>query len=414
MRGPQPLHEIRLSGGLKAQLRQECRARSAEHRYVERRRIVLLAGKGLSNTEIARRLECGREKVIYWRLQFVRGGVAALVEKSRSGRPGRITSQERHEIVAMACRLPTEFGVERSHWSISSIQKAALDTGRVKSISTTSVWTILNHVDLRPHHFRMWMFSHDPYFDSKMQDLVDLYTVRAREGEVVLSIDEKTSIQALERKEVIVTPRPGQPGLYESEYIRHGTTCLFACFNIGTGKVMGWCNPTRKQPDFLKFLDQVADHHPTGVVHLVLDNLNTHVSQPVRDWNHQHGDRFRIHFTPLHASWLNQVEIWFGLLQRERLKHSSFSSIDDLTSALYRYIDQWNRERAHPFEWTWKGYPLRRGVSPPLARKAHARGHGADLMTEFESLEALCAIAHNRSHEARHAATCSAPEWLAF
>ncbi|MBI4517714.1 MAG: IS630 family transposase [Deltaproteobacteria bacterium] len=337
----------------------------------------MLSGENRGTTEIAERLGCGRAKVLRWQERYLKGGLEGLVEKPRSGRPPRITSLERHEVVSMACRLPPDFGVERSHWSLDSLRTAVLESGRVQSIGTTSIWNILNKVDLRPQSFRMWMFSRDPHFDTKMRDIVDLYTVRALQGETVLSIDEKTSIQALERKYPIVAPAPGYSGLFESEYIRHGTTCLFACFNVGTGKVLGWCNATRKQPDYLRFLDMVADTYPSGAVHLIADNLNTHVSQAVRDWNTRQGSRFQLHFTPTHASWMNQVEIWFSLLQKERLRHGSFQSVPALVGTLMRYIEEWNEKRAHPFKWTWKGYPLHRGT-PPVARWVRQRKTSSD------------------------------------
>lgn len=367
MRGPQPFYRIQLTGSQRRQIKRDCRSRTSEARFVQRRRIVLLASVGLDNTHIAERVGCTRETVVFWRRRFIERGLAGLEEEPRSGRPSRISAQERHETIAMACRKPADVGVELSQWSLSSLRKALLDSGRVRQISTTSIWTILNDVDLRPHHFRRWLFSDDPLFDQKMRDIVEVYTVLvAKRGETALCLDEKTGIQILERIQPIVPPAPGYPGLIEGEYIRHGTSCLFACFNVGTGKVLGWNNPTRTQVDWLTFLDKVADAYPTGTVHLVLDNLNTHISEETRKWNERHGSRFVFHFTPTHASWLNQVEIWFGLLQRELLKNSSFGSVEELVFAEHRYIDQWNQHRAHPFEWTWKGYPLRRGRSPLL------------------------------------------------
>lgn len=376
---------------------------------------MLLAALALDNTHIAERMGCTRETVILWRSRFFAGGLEALVEERRPGRPPRITSQERHETVAMACRRPTDVGVELSQWSLSSLRKAVLETGRVTQISTTSVWKILNDVDLRPHKFRMWLFSKDPLFDEKMRDIVEVYTVLVHQrGETALCLDEKTSIQALERLHPIVPPAPGYPGLIEGEYIRHGTSCLFSCFNVGTGKVLGWCNPTRKQPDWLTFLDRVAEAYPSGLVHLVQDNLNTHVSQAARDWNHRHGDRFRFHFTPTHASWLNQVEIWFGLLQRELLNHSSFASVEELVQAEHRYIDQWNLSRAHPFEWTWKGYPLRRGMSPLLARlkEQFRRRFCIDLNTAIDPVDSHNFVGHTPWNEVEKPLPRSVPSVL--
>lgn len=383
MPGPEPEYRIRLTGSQRRQLVRECRLRKAEYRFVQRRRILLLAAAGTPNAEIERQVGCCRDTVLLWRRRFVEGGLKALVERPRPGRPPRITPQERHAVVALACHLPTDYGIERSQWSLSSLQQALLDSKKVSAIGTTSIWSILNDADLKPHRFQMWLDSKDEGFFERMRDIVEVYTVLVPRGELVLSIDEKTSIQALERKSPIVAPSPGKRGRFESEYIRHGTTCLMACFNVGTGKVLGWCNQTRKQPDFLTFLDRVADAYPSGRVHLVMDNLNTHVSQETLDWNTRHGDRFQFHFTPKHASWLNQVEIWFSILQRDRLKTASFTSIERLESALYRYIEQWNQYRAHPFKWTWKGYPLQRGARFVEAslRPRHTHLHEAEHRT---------------------------------
>jgi len=413
MRGPLPSDRFRLTGTQKRRLKRECRCRTMPARYVQRRRIVLLAAEGRDNTQIARLVGCDRETVIRWRHRFAVGGVEALVEEPRSGRPRRITSLERHEIVSMACRLPKDFGIERSQWSISSLRDTAMQLGRVKDISTTSVGNILNEVDLCPSKFRMWLYSKDPCFDERMRDIVQVYTVLVpQRGEVAVCIDEKTSIQALERLQPIAAPARGYRGLIEGEYIRHGTTCLFAGFDVGTGKVLGWCNPTRKQPDFLAFLDKVADAYPTGKVHLVLDNLNTHDCTETRDWNRRHNRRFDFHFTPTHASWLNQVEIWFSLLQRERLKNASFGAIDELTYALDNYISQWNENRAHPFDWTWKGYPLRRGSSGLLRRLKERIMKGSctpDLSKPVNPVEGHDFVGQTPWHEARYPSSCRPP-----
>lgn len=360
MRGPPPEDRIRITGSERRRLRRETQMRTNEYRFVLRRRIVLLAADGHGNTAIARLLSVTRDMVQRWRHRFFVHRLAGLDERPRAGRPPRLTSLERHEVVAMACRDPGDFGVQRTHWSISSITQAALATGRVREISETSVGTILRDADIRPYRFRMWLFSRDPLFDVKMRDIVQLYTVCSPRGEVVLSIDEKTSIQALERPAPTLRPRIGQEGRFEFEYVRHGTTCLFACFNVGTGRVLGWCNPTRTQQDFLAYLDRVADAYPRGRVHLVMDNLNTHTSEATRSWNRRHRNRFQFHFTPTHASWLNQVEIWFSILHRQCLKLGDFYSVEHLQLRIQRFIDYWNHH-AHPFQWTWKGYPLRRG-----------------------------------------------------
>ena len=233
MRGPKPSDRFRLTGTQKRRLKRECRSRTAEARYVQRRRIVLLAAEGRDNCQIARLVGCDRETAIRWRHRYAVGGVEALVEGPRSGRPRRITSLERHEVVAMACRSPKDYGLELSQWSTSSIRDTAVKLGRVTDISTTSVWNILNEVDLRPWKFRMWLYSKDPFFDEKMRDIVQVYTVLVpQRGEVAVCIDEKTSIQALERIQPIAPPARGYRGLIEGECHppwHNLSVCWFRC-----------------------------------------------------------------------------------------------------------------------------------------------------------------------------------------
>lgn len=361
--GMKPTSEISLTGDEFAFLWAVQRMATVERRILERAQIVLQAHLGAGNSEIAQVLGLSRQMVVTWRARFAAGGVPALADRPRSGRPPRISALTRHKIVAMACKQPTEFGIPRSQWSIASLHEAAHRAG-LEALGTTSVWRLLAQADLKPHRFRMWLYSKDPRFDEKMLDIVRLYTEGPPDGGVLLSVDEKSQIQALERIAPVELPRPGRSGRYEHGYVRHGTLCLFGAFEVKSGRVYGWMNETRKSADFLAFLDQLAGRYPDGPVHLVLDNLNTHFGPAVEAWNRDHGGRFHFHFTPTHASWLNQIEIWFGILSRQRLKNATFASKAELSQAILEYIDHWNRRDAHPFEWTFKGYPLRAGAVP--------------------------------------------------
>jgi len=222
----------------------------------------------------------------------------------------------------------------------------------VKTISKSSVHRILQGAGLKPHRVRMWCTSTDPDYDAKLAEITDLY-LDPPAGEPVLCVDEKTGIQALGQIHPLKRPRPGKPGREEFEYRRNGTRCLFACFNIRTGHVLGRLTARRTQEDYLAFLDDVARTYRQGVVHIVVDNLNTHKSVAVEEWNRRHGGRFRFHYTPTHASWLNQVEIFFGILVRRILKHSSYGSTRLLDRAVERFVKQWNEREAHPFRWTY-------------------------------------------------------------
>ena len=195
-----------------------------------------------------------------------------------------------------------------------------------------------------------------------MRAIVRLY-VRRPKGAPVLCIDEKTGIQAMSRSRPMTPAKRGRAARMEFEYKRNGTRCLFACFNIGTGHVLARCTRSRKRPDFFSFMDYVASVYRQRRVHIVLDNLNTHKDtnkgQFVTEWNRRHGKRFVFHYTPTHGSWLNQVELWFGIASRRVLRYGHFRPVNELVSALESFVDQWNTE-AHPFRWTYEGLPLAR------------------------------------------------------
>ena len=194
-----------------------------------------------------------------------------------------------------------------------------------------------------------------------MRAIVDLY-INPPPGEPVLSIDEKTGMQALSRARELQLAGPGRTARFDFEYKRNGTRCLFACFNVGTGKVLARCTTHRKRPDFFAFMDLVAMAYRQRRVHVVLDNLNTHRDTRqgtfVTDWNRRHGSRFVFHYTPTHGSWLNQVELWFGIVSRRILRYGNFPSPDELVAAIEAFIAEWNERDAHPFRWTYDGLPL--------------------------------------------------------
>ena len=234
-------------------------------------------------------------------------------------------------------------------------------TGAVREISPSTVAEILDEAEIRPHRIKAWCHSNDPDFQKKMRAIVKLY-VRRPKGEPVLCIDEKTGMQALSRSRALTHPGPGRAGRQDFEYRRNGTRCLFGCFNVGTGKVLGRCTVQRKRHDFLEFMDLVAATYRQRRIHVVLDNLNTHhdTSQGafITEWNRRHGRRFVFHYTPTHGSWLNQVELWFGIMTRRILRFGNFHDPDELVEAIEAFIDEWNATEAHPFRWTYQGTPL--------------------------------------------------------
>jgi len=296
-----------------------------------------------------------------WLKRFRRGRLAGLHDLPRSGRPLVFTALERHQVVAAACQSPKAFDVARNVWTRESLAEAVVAKGLVRQISPSSVAQILEEADIRPHRVKAWCHSNDPNFQAKMRDLVHLYVSPPR-GEPVLCIDEKTGMQALSRLRALKPAAPGRDGRQDFEYRRNGTRCLFACFNIATGRVLGRCTEHRKRLDFFEFMDLVAAMYRQRRVHVVVDNLNTHLDTKqgafITDWNRRHGDRFVFHYTPTHGSWLNQVELWFGIMTRRVLRHGDFHDPDELVSEIAGFIGIWNAKEAHPFRWTYQGSPL--------------------------------------------------------
>lgn len=333
----------------------------SEVRLHRRARMILLAAAGENISAIARKVGTIRLHVYEWLKRFEEHRLDGLRDLQRSGRPLEITPLERHQVVATACRSPREFGFERTLWSHETLANAVLSRGLVRQVSARTVGRILEDAEIKPHRIKMWCHSNDPEYQKKMRAIVLLYT-NLPKGEPVLSIDEKTGMQALSRCRQLKPAEPGKPGRYEFEYKRNGTRCLFACFNVATGKVLGRCTKKRKRPDFFSFMDEVASTYRQRRVHVVLDNLNTHLDTTqgdfVTEWNKRNGNRFVFYYTPTHGSWLNQVELWFGIVSRRILRYGNFHSPDELIAAIEAFIEEWNKREAHPFRWTYEGHPL--------------------------------------------------------
>lgn len=352
---------LRVSRSERRFLRETLRHETGEARLHRRARIILLASEGETVSGIARRIGTSRSRVLDWIARFTRNRIEGLSDISRPGRPPEITSLERHQVIATACRSPKDFGVNRTLWSAKSLAETLVSQDLVRSISKSAVARILDDAEIKPHRVKMWCHSKDPAYQDKMRAIVDLY-VNLPKGEPVLCVDEKTGMQALSRSRELRRGEPGRHARMDFEYRRNGTRCLFACFNVGTGKVLGRCTKQRKRPDFFSFMDRVASVYRQRRVHVVLDNLNTHLDTRkgafVTDWNRRHGSRFVFHYTPTHGSWLNQVELWFGIVSRRILRYGNFSSPNELVEAVEEFIDDWNVCEAHPFRWTYDGLPL--------------------------------------------------------
>jgi transposase len=358
---------VKLSREERKSLELLTRRGTAEQRQVMRAQIALMAHRGEPTASIAQALGVSVQTVSHWRTRLVRYGVKGLQETPRPGRPRRIGEAQRLELLALACEPAEPDG--RATPTLDELVERAIERGVTEQISRSHLQRILQAGDLRPHRVRQWLHSPDPQFRRKVNEICALYR-QAPQGSVVLSIDEKTGIQAIERKHADRAPQPGRVRRREFEYIRHGTQALTAALDVHSGRVIGSCTDRRTQADLVAFMEQVALAYPEGTVHVVWDNLNTHRAQTVWDeFNARHDQRFVFHFTPLHASWVNQIELLFGIYSRRVLRHASHVSIEHLRQRTEAFVAQRNRA-PKPFKWTFAGFELQTGE--PLRFKEDA------------------------------------------
>ncbi len=258
-------------------------------------------------------------------------------------------------MVALACSDPTEHGLPLCRWTIRTLQRAAIELGHVRSIAVETVrrWMVI--ADLKLHRFTSWLHSTDPLFDERMTAIVGLYA-DALHGKLVYCIDERTSMQALERFERAT--RPGRIRKREFHYRRHGTLTLFGCFEVATGTMRGRCCQRHRGQEFLEFMHWLVPQLPADrELHLVLDNYATHKTKAVQQSLAGHEGRIQFHFTPTHASWLNQIELWFSTLTRRVLQLGNFTGREHLERTVLDFIDYHNEHDAKPYRWTYTGQP---------------------------------------------------------
>ncbi len=330
--------EVSCTADVMAELERLARSRSGEVRLAERARIVLGCLAGKRNDEVARDLGVRPNTVGLWRRRFAERGMAGLRDAPRPGKPAKYGVELRDRILAQL-ELPPPAGM--ASWDGGSL---ALALG----VSDHAVWRVLRKQGIQLRRHRAWCVSTDPEFAAKAADIIGLY-LNPPENALVFSVDEKPSIQALERARGYVQTSSGKivQGM-KSTYKRHGTVNLFAALNVATGVIRGKTTQTKKRIDFQSFMDEVIAEQPAGRhIHVILDNLNTHKKN--EDWLAAHPN-VTFHFTPTSASWLNQVEIWFGIFQRKTLNNASFSSIEQLVAAIDAFTAAYN-ENATPFVW---------------------------------------------------------------
>lgn len=316
-------------------------AATTPQRVAFRARVVLLAADGWSNSAIARELATSRPTVIVWRTRFGEQGVAGLLEDApRSGRPRTISETQETAIVQATLHTTP---AAATHWSLRSLAAA-------QGVGRTSIHRIWQAYGLQPHRVESFKLSTDPRFAEKVRDVVGLY-LRPPDRALVLSVDEKSQIQALERTAPVVPLDPGVPARQTHDYTRHGTTTLFAALDGATGKVIGECLPRHRHTEFLQFLQTIDRRTRKDFdLHLIVDNYGTHTHPKVKEWVAAH-PRFHVHFTPTSASWLNLVERFFAEITRKRIRRGSFLAVAELVQAIQDYLAHHNR-KPKPFVWT--------------------------------------------------------------
>jgi len=329
---------IALSDEVKQQIQARASAPSTPQGQALRLRIILRAAEGKTNEQISQELDVCVPAVRKWRGRFAQAGLESLSDKPRSGKPTKYDHTFRQRVLAALEETPP---AGQSTWDGPSLAAHL-------QVSDDAVWRLLRREGICLQRQRSWCISTDPEFTPKAADIVGLYLAPPENG-IVLSVDEKPHIKALERAQgYLRLPNGAALRGFGHEYTRHGTSTLFAALNVGTGQLKAGHFARRRRREFLAFMNEVVADYPDRELHIVLDNLNTHKPKVDR-WLARH-PRVHFHFTPTHASWLNQIECWFSILSRRALNAASFTSVQKLREAIDRFIDAYNRTAA-PFEW---------------------------------------------------------------
>lgn len=335
-----PAKELIVSAEQREQLEAIARSQSLPAALSRRAQMILLMADGESGSAIAQRFQLSRPTVTLWRTRFRERGIAGLHNELKPGRP-RSTSDE--TIAALINRTLKTKPVGRTHWSRRSLAAA---TG----LSTTTVHRYMTLFGLQPHRSRSFKLSTDPFFVEKVRDIVGLY-LNPPDHALVLCVDEKSQVQALERTQPMLPMGLGYVEGVTHDYVRHGTTTLFAALDIANGSVITQCKPKHRHQEFLAFLRHIESEVPADLdVHLICDNYGTHKHAKVKAWLARR-PRFHLHFTPTYSSWLNQVERWFALITNQAIRRGSFDSVSELKRRINEFVDNYN-QHPRPFAWT--------------------------------------------------------------
>ena len=336
-----PRKPIVLSPQVREELMSLSRSRTLSHGLVRRANIILLSADGLSNRAIAQKVGLSAQSVATWRNRFLRQGLMGLYDERRSGRPRSVAAED---ITALIRKTLTTKPTDGStHWTCRSI---AAET----KISKSEVQRIWSTLSIAPHRQKHFKLSNDPFFTEKVRDIVGLY-LDPPDAAMVLCVDEKSQTQALERTQPLLPMGLGYVEGVTHDYVRHGTTTLFAALDIASGEIMAQCKRRHRHQEFLQFLNHIDENVPEGLdVHLIIDNYCTHKHIRVKRWLSQR-PRYHVHFTPTYSSWLNQVEIWFNIITQKAIRRGSFRSVKELIERIQSFTDNYN-QRSKPFVWT--------------------------------------------------------------
>lgn len=342
MRTGRPIKPLLITEEERAKLELIARRPKTDQRTAQRARLVLACAAGTNNQTVAASLGVTAQTVGTWRERFRTGGLGALGDLPRSGQPRKLTDDK---VEAVVTRTLETRPANATHWSTRTMAAAS-------GLNQNAIVRIWHAFGLKPHLQENFKLSTDPFFVEKVRDVVGLYlNPPERTRAVVLCVDEKSQVQALDRSQPVLPMRPGQAERHTHDYYRHGTTSLFAALEVATGRIIGQCQGKHRQQEFVRFLNQIEREVPAELdIHLVLDNYATHKTPRVAAWLKKR-PRYHLHFTPTSSSWLNQVERWFAKITEQRIRRGIFKSVDELIAAIDAYIVEHNRD-PKPFVWT--------------------------------------------------------------
>jgi transposase len=340
MRSGRPKAALTMSVEERETLKRWARRPKTAQALALRARILLRCAEGFDNGAVAVEMGITGQTVGKWRSRFIEKRLEGLLDEPRPGAPRQIRDEDVERVLTVTLESTPR---DATHWSTRSM-------ARVSGLSQTAVSRIWRAFALQPHRSETFKLSKDPLFIEKVRDIVGLY-LNPPDRALVLCVDEKAQIQALNRTQPLLPMRPGQPERRTHDYVRHGTTSLFAAFDVATGRVIGQFHRRHRAAEFLKFLERIDSQVPAELdIHLILDNYGTHKTPRTRRWLARH-PRFHLHFTPTSASWINLVERWFATLTQKQIRRGTHRSTQELETAIRKYLDAYNQD-PQPFVWT--------------------------------------------------------------